>query len=326
MKRRTFIAGLGGAVAWPLVASGQQPPMRVIGFLALGSLKTTSELVAAVHRGLSETGYVEGRNLSVEYRWAEDRLDSLPALAKDLVHYQVAVIVAFATPTELVAKAATDSIPIVFLVGADPVKAGLVTSFARTRSNLTGVTNLNIEVAAKRLELLHELEPATTSIAFLVDPTNPAAAQDEASVLQLAARTLGVRLLTLNAKDQSEIDAAFATLVNERAGGLVVSSSPLFTGQSDKIIGLAARHAVPAMYSSRAETAAGGLMSYGTDFPDLFRQVGVYVGRILNGEKPADLPVQQVTKMQLVINMKTAKALRLTIPLPLLGRADEVIE
>jgi putative ABC transport system substrate-binding protein len=325
MNRREFIAGLGGAVAWPLTARAQQPGMPVIGYLDAGSLETRRDAVAAFHRGLSETGYVEGRNVAVEYRWAEDHLDRLPALAADLVRRQVAVVVALPVPSALAAKAATKSIPIVFQVGVDPVEVGLVASLNRPGGNLTGIYNLNTAVVAKRLQLLHELVPAATSIAFLVNPTNAVAAETQTRELQAAARILGVRLLILNASDQDEFDAAFATLVRERAGGLVVGSGPLFVNHTDQLVALAARHRMPVIYTGRA-TAAGGLMSYGTDFPDLYRQVGVYIGRILKGEKPDDLPVQQVTKIQLAINMKTANSLGLTIPETLLATADEVIQ
>jgi len=328
MRRRDFIAGVGGAAAasLPLAARAQQAIPR-IGYLDLGSLETRRETVAAIHRGLSETGYFEGRNLAVEYRWAaEDRLDRLPGLADDLVRRQVAVIVAMPTPAALAAKAATQNIPIVFATAVNPVEAGLIATFNRPGGNLTGMTGLIVTVSAKRLELLHELVPATTLIAYLVNPINAVFAEPETRELQAAARTLRVHLLILNASDPSEFEAAFATVARERAGGLVVSGEAFFTNHSEQLASLAARHWVPAIYARREGAAAGGLMSYGTDFPEMNRQVGVYTGRILKGEKPADLPVQQVTKMQLVINLKTAKALGLTFPLPLLGRADEVIE
>jgi putative ABC transport system substrate-binding protein len=328
MRRREFICGIGSAAAssplWPLAARTQPAP-PVIGFLDAGSLETRRETVAAFHLGLSETGYVEGRNVAVEYRWAENHLDRLPALAADLVRRQVSVVVALPLPSALAAKAATKSIPIVFQVGVDPVEVGLVASLSRPGGNLTGIYNLNTAVVAKRLQLLHELVPAATSIACLVDPTNAVAAETQTRELQVAARILGVGLLILNASDQGEFDAAFATLVREGAGGLVVGSGPLFVNRTDQLVALAARHRVPVIYTGRA-TAAGGLMSYGTNFPDLYRQVGVYIGRILKGEKPDDLPVQQVTKIQLAINMKTAKALGLTIPETLLATADEVIQ
>jgi putative ABC transport system substrate-binding protein len=326
MKRREFITLLGVAAACPLVARAQQPTMPVIGYLEAGSLETTRENVAAVRRGLSDTGYVEGRNLGIEYRWADDHLERLPALADDLVRRQVAAIVVTTTPAVLAAKAATKSISIVFSMGADPVETGLVASLNRPGGNITGIYNLNTTVGSKRLELLHELVPAAGSIAFLVNPTNAVLAETQTRELQIAARTLGVRLLVLSASDPSEFDAGFATLVVERAGGLLVSSDALFSNRLDQLIALAVRHRLPTMYARRDATAAGGLMSYGPDYFDALRQVGVYTGRILKGDKPADLPVQQATKFELIINLKTAKTPGLTMPLPLLGRADEVIE
>jgi putative tryptophan/tyrosine transport system substrate-binding protein len=306
--------------------SAQQPAMRVIGYLEAGSLERTRENVAAVQRGLSESGYVEGRNLTVEYRWAEDHLERLPALVDDLVRRQVAVIVVTTTPAVFAAKAATKSIPIVFSMGADPVETGLVASLNRPGGNITGIYNLNTTVEAKRLQLLHELVPAATSIAFLVNPTNAVIAEAQTRELQIAARTLGLRLLILNASDPSEFDAAFAALALERAGGLVVGTDALFSNRLDQLVALAVRHAVPAIHARREATAAGGLMSYATDYLDGLRQVGGYTGRILKGEKPADLPVQQVTKLELVINLKTGKTLGLTIPETLLATADKLIE
>jgi putative tryptophan/tyrosine transport system substrate-binding protein len=325
LRRREFITLLGGGAAWPLAARAQQA-MPVIGYLEAGSLETTRENVAAVRRGLSDTGYVEGRNLGIEYRWAEDHLERLPALADDLVRRQVAAIVVTTTPAVLAAKAATKSISIVFSMGADPVETGLVASLNRPGGNLTGIYNLNTTVGSKRLELLHELVPTATSIAFLVNPTNAVLAETQTRELQVAARTLGVRLLVLSANDPSEFDAGFATLVVERVGGLLVSSDALFSNRLDQLIALAVRHRLPTMYARRDATVAGGLMSYGPDYFAALHQVGVYAGRILKGDKPADLPVQQATKFELIINLKTAKALGLTMPLPLLGRADEVIE
>jgi putative tryptophan/tyrosine transport system substrate-binding protein len=286
MKRRQFIAGLVSAAAWPLAARAQQPAMPVIGYLDGGSLDTTRENVEAFHRGLSETGYVEGRNLAVEYRWAEDRLERLPGLAADLVRRQVAVIVARTTPAALAAKAATKSIPIVFTMGSDPIETGLVASLNRPGGNITGISNLDDAVVAKRLELLHELMPAARSIAYLVNPTNAVFAETETRELQTAARILGVRLLILKTSDPSEFEAAFATLVLERAGGVVVGGDTLFTNHSGQLVALSARHAVPAIYNTRQATAAGALMSYGTGFPYAVRQVGVYTGRILKGERP----------------------------------------
>jgi len=327
MKRRQFITLLGGAAAaWPLVARAQQPGMPVIGYLEAGSLEKTRGNVAAIRRGLSDTGYVEGRNLSIEYRWAEDRLERLPALADDLVRRQVAAIVVTTTPAVLAAKAATKSISIAVSTGADPVETGLVASLNRPGGNITGIYNLNTTVESKRLELLHELVPAATSIAFLVNPTNAVIAAAQTRELQVAARTRGVRLLVLNASDPSEFDAAFATIVLERAGGLVVGTDALFSNRLDELIALAVRNQLPAMFARRDATVAGGLMSYGTDYFDALRQVGVYTGRILKGEKPADLPVLQPTKFDFIVNLKTAKALGLQIPDKLLAIADEVIE
>jgi ABC-type uncharacterized transport system substrate-binding protein len=327
MRRREFIVGLGSAATLPLAARAQQPlAMPVIGFLASGSFETRRSTIAALDRGLSETGYVEGQNLAIEYRWAEDHYEWLPALAEDLVRRRVAVIVAFTTPAALAAKAATQSIPVVFSIGADPVRSGLVASLRRPGANLTGIYNFATEVAAKRLEMLRELVPAAKLIAYLVNPTNTLDAATETSELQAAARTLGVRLLVVKTSDPSQFDAAFATLVCEGAGGIVFGSDAFFGAHINQLVVLAARYAVPAMYPSRSWAASGGLMSYGTDFSDPWRQVGVYAGRILQGEKPTDLPVQQVTKILLVINLKTAKALGLTIPETLLATADEVIQ
>jgi putative tryptophan/tyrosine transport system substrate-binding protein len=283
-------------------------------------------IVAAVRRGLAETCYVEGQNLTIEYRWAQDHLARLSELSADLVYRQVAVIVVATTPAVLAVKAATKSIPIVFSIGTDPVKVGLVVSLNRPAGNLTGIYNLNNEVAGKRLEVLHEIVPAAGSIAYLVNPDNPAFSETETTEMRTAARISGVNLLILNVTHRSELEPAFATLVRERSGGLTVGGDGLFLDLRDDIIALAVRHRVPAMYPWREAAAANGLASYGTDFDDSFRQAGLYAGRILKGEKPADLPVAQVTKMQLVINMKTAKALGLTVPITLLGRADEVIE
>jgi putative ABC transport system substrate-binding protein len=326
MRRREFIAGLGSAAAWPVAGRAQQPMVPVIGFLDVGSLETHREFVAGVHRGLSETGYVEGRNLRVEYRWADYHVDRLRALADDLVRRQVAVIVAPQTPSAFAAKAATQSIPIVFLIGIDPVELGLVASLNRPGGNLTGISNLAIALTTKRLELMHKVVPEATSIAFLVNPTAPVTTEPEMRELRVAARTLGVRPLILNASDPSEFEAAFATLVRERAGGLLVSGDTVFLNNYDPLVALAARHRVPTMYPDRKHTAAGGLISYGADRPESFRFVGVYTGRVLKGEKPADLPIIRPTKFELVINLKTANSLGLTVPETLLATADEVIQ
>ena len=327
MKRRECITLLGGAAAaWPFATRAQQPTMPVIGYLEAGPLERTRENVAAIRRGLSDAGYVEGRNLSIEYRWAEDHLERLPALAHDLVRRQVAAIVVTTTPAVVAAKAATKSISIVFSMGAAPVEAGLVASLNRPGGNITDIYNLNTTVESKRLQLLHELVPAATSIAFLVNPTNAAIAETQTRELQVAARTRGMRLLVVNASDPSEFDAAFATIVLERAGGLVVGTDALFSNRLDQLIALAVRNRLPVMFARRDATVAGGLMSYGTDYFDALRQVGVYTGRILKGEKPAELPVLQPTKFELVINVTTAKVLGLEVPNRLLAIAEEVIE
>jgi putative ABC transport system substrate-binding protein len=280
----------------------------------------------AFHDGLRETGYVEGWNLAIEYRWAEGRNDRLPALAAELVRRQVSVIVtAGSTPAALATRAATPTIPIVFYMGANPVEAGLVSSLSRPGGNVTGVVTLNVEVTPKRLELLHELVPTATTIALLVNPAT-SYAETMTRDLQAAASALGVQLHVLHASSEYEFDAVFATLVQLRAGALVIGTDALFNSRSEQLAALTIRHAVPAVYQFREFAAAGGLMSYGTTVADTYRPLGVYTGRILKGEKPAELPVQQATRVELIINMKTAKALGLSVPLPLLGRADEVIE
>jgi putative ABC transport system substrate-binding protein len=324
MRRREFIGLLGGAAAWPLAARAQQSAMPVVGILNNSSHDRQRDFVAAFRSGLARTGYFEGRNLAIEYRWGEDQNDRLPALAADLIHRQVDVIVAVNTPTVLAVKVATKTVPIVFLIGTDPVELGLVASLARPGGNVTGFTTLNTELFAKRLEVLHELVPTAESIAFLVNPSNPQVAESEIRLLQIAARVLGVGLLIVNASGENEFDAAFATIAGERAGALLISADTLF--RRDRIVALAARHAIPTLYPYRATAVAGGLMSYAANTSDQWREVGVYTSRILKGEKPADLPAQQATKSELVINMKTAKALGLTFPITLLAIADEVIE
>jgi putative tryptophan/tyrosine transport system substrate-binding protein len=328
MKRREFITLLGGAMAaWPLAARAQQAAMPVVGFLSGAALEMMREYVAAFHRGLADAGFAEGRNVAIEYRWAEGHNDRLPGLATDLVRREVAVIVVGgSTPGALAAKAATQTVPIVFLVGPDPVKLGLVASLNRPGGNITGITILNVELIAKCLELMHSLMPPATTIAVLVNPANILQTATERRIVQDAAHVLGARVVVVNASSPSEIESAFATLVGERVGALVVSGENFFLTQRDRLVELAAHHAVPAIYAYREYVAAGGLMSYGTDISDAYRHVGVDTGRILKGEKAADLPVQQVTKVELVINLKIAKTLNLTFPLPLLGRADEVIE
>ena len=327
MHRRRFIALLAGAIALPCAAAAQQKAMPVIGYLNPTSPGVAAPATAAFRQGLSEAGYVEGRNVAIEYRWAEGKYDRLPSLAGELVSRQVAVIVTGgATPTALAAKAATGTIPIVFVLGSDPVQFDLVKSLARPGGNVTGVTVLDVELVPKAFELLHELVPAAATIAVLVNPNN-LLVEAQARGSQIAAHNLGVHLLVLNASSQSEIDAAFTTLVEQRADALLVTGEPLFFGTArDQLIALAARHAVPTIYQFRQLTEAGGLMSYGTSLADAQRISGVYAGRILRGERPADLPVQQSTKVELVINLKTAHALGLTVPPSILARADEVIE
>jgi putative tryptophan/tyrosine transport system substrate-binding protein len=326
MRRREFIALLGATATSTLAASAQQQAVPVIGYMDVGTPDLEREVAASIHRALAEAGFVEGRNFIVEYRWAEDHLERLPALASDLVRRRVALIIAVNTPPALAAKAATNSIPIVFSVGSDPVEIGLVESLGHPGGNLTGVYTFNAILAAKRLELLHACVPNASLIAYLVNPTNKEFAESEARELQVAARALRVNVLTLNVSKQDEFADAFATLVRERAGGLIVGSDTLFSDRFDQLVKLAEHHHVPTIFRAREAVAMGGLLSYGTDFPSIRRQVGIYPARILKGEKPADLPVQQVTKVELAINTRTAKALGVTVPEILLATADEVIE
>ena len=326
MNRREVITLLGGAAAWPLAARAQQPAMPVVGFVSGASSQGYARPLSAFLKGLAETGYVEHHNVSIEYRWAEGQNDRLPALAADLVQRRVAVIVATTTPATLAAKAATMTIPIVFEMASDPVRLGLVASLNRPGGNVTGVTQLNVELAPKRLELLHEALPTASVMALLVNPTDPAISEPTTRGLLSAARTLGLELHVLNASTERDFDVVFAKLIQLRAGGLVISSDALFTSQIEQLAALAVRHAVPAIYTWREFAAAGGLMSYGADTADAYRLAGVYTGRILKGEKAAYLPVQQATKVEFFINLKTARALGITFPLSLLGRADEVIE
>jgi ABC-type uncharacterized transport system substrate-binding protein len=325
MKRREFITLLGGAAAaWPLVARAQQA-MPVIGFLNSASPDGYAVPVGAFRQGLKDIGYVEGQNVAIEYRWAEGQYDRLPALAADLVRRQVTAIAATSTPAALTAKAATTAIPIVFTTSSDPMRLGLVASLSRPGGNVTGATQLNVEVGPKRLELVRELLPAATIIALLVNPTNPVA-ETLARDLQAAARTIGLQLHILNASTERDIDDAFVNLAKLRASALVVGSDVFFNTRSEQLGALTVRHGVPTIYQYREFAAAGGLMSYSGSITDSYRRAGGYTGRILKGEKPADLPVQQSTKVELIINLKTAKTLGLTLPLSLLGRADEVIE
>jgi len=324
MRRRQFIAGLGSAAAWPVVAWAQQPAIPVVGFLNSGSPGGYASRVAAFRQGLKEAGFVESQNVAVEYRWADGQYDRVPAMAAELVGRRVAVIVAN-TPGNLAAKAATTTIPIVFTNASDPVQIGLVASLARPGGNVTGATQLGVELVPKQLELAHELVPTATVIAVLVNPSNPNA-ETVLRELQAAARILGVQLHVLHASAEREFDTVFASLGQPGAGALVIGPDPLFVARSEQLASLALRHAVPAISFIRDFVAAGGLMSYGGSNPDMYRIAGVYAGRILKGDKPADLPVQQTTKVELIINLKTAKALGLTIPETLLATADEVIQ
>ena len=328
IRRREFIALLGGAAAaWPLAARAQQTSMPVIGFLDPRSSHVIADLLRAFREGLKETGHVEGENVAVEYRWAENQNDRLPVLAADLVRRQVTVITApGSTPAALAAQAATTTIPIVFGTSADPVQHGLVTSQNRPGGNITGVATLSVEVAAKRLELLHEVVPTATTVALLINPASPALSEPTTRDLQAAARVLGLNIHILHASTELDFERVFASLTQLQTGGLVIGNDPLFTGRAKELGAFSLRHRVPAIFQLPEFTAAGGLMSYGGSISDAYHRVGVYVGRILKGEKPADLPVERSTKVELVINLKTAQALGLTVPLPLLGRADEVIE
>jgi putative tryptophan/tyrosine transport system substrate-binding protein len=326
MDRRTFIGSFAGALlAVPLVARAQKPAMPMIGFLCNASPAQWASYVAAFRKGLNETGYVEGKNLAIEFRWAEGHYDRLPALAADLVRRQVAVLVATGgAGTAQAAKVATSTIPIVFTSGGDPVEFGLVASLSHPGGNATGVSIVTVDLVAKRLGLLHELVPKATTIAYIVNSNVHTA--PEALKAQEAAHSLGLQLHILRAGSEQEIDAAFASLGQLRAGALLVGTDAFFNARRDQFVALAVRYAVPAMLEGRESVAAGGLMSYGASFPEVYRQAGVYTGKILNGAKPADLPVLQPTKFELVINLKTAKALGLTIPQSLLLRADEVIQ
>jgi putative ABC transport system substrate-binding protein len=327
MKRRAFITLLGGAaVAWPLAARAQQPAMPVIGFLSGVSPGPFAQRLAAFRQGLNESGAIEGRNVAIEYRWAEGQYDRLPALATDLVGRRVVVIVAYTNAAALAAKAATTTIPIAFLIGDDPVRLGLVASLARPGENITGVSWFGADLGSKQLSLLHELVPNAVVIALLVDLNAPTVASLQVSEVQAAAHSLRLQLVVLNARSASDIDMAFARLVRERAGALVVGGGAFLLSRRDQIVSLAARHAIPAIYGFREFSADGGLISYGNDIPAAFRRAGVYTGRILKGDKPADLPVEQPTKFELVINLKTAKALGLAVPSSMQLLADEVIE
>jgi len=324
MRRREFIAIIGGAAAaWPLAARAQQPAMPVIGVL---ESESDELFLRGLAKGLGENGYVEGKNLAIEFRSAEGHNDQLPALAADLVRRQVTVLVAGSTPATVAAKAATATIPIIFNAGADPVAAGFVASLSRPGGNLTGIYLLLSQVVPKQFEMLRAVLPTASNIGFLYNPTNRALAKLITKEAQAAADTLGFKLHVLEASTETEIDKAFADLAQVHADGLVIGPDLFFTERSKELAALTVRQAVPAIYHFRGFATAGGLMSYGTDLVDAYRLEGNYVGRVLKGEKPADLPVQQATKLELVLNLKTAKAFGLTVPLPLLGRADELIE
>jgi putative ABC transport system substrate-binding protein len=328
MHRRDFIKVVAGlAVTWPLATRAQQPTLPVVGFVNVASAKGGyAPLLSAFLKGLSEAGYVDGRNVSIEYRWAEGQTDRLPAMVADLIHHRVAVIAATTTEAALAAKAATATIPIVFTTSGDPIKLGLVANLNRPGGNVTGATSLLVAVLSKRLELLHELVPTASIMAALVNPANPNMAETNTKELQAAARTLGLELHILNASTERDFDGVFAKLMQLRAGGLVIAPDPFFNGRSEQLAALAVRHAVPAIWVNREFVVAGGLVSYGGGSVDMYRLAGNYTGRVLRGDKPADLPVQQATKVELYINLKTAKALGLTVPPSLIALANEVIE
>jgi putative tryptophan/tyrosine transport system substrate-binding protein len=326
LRRRDFMTLLGGAAAtWPLAAVAQQPSKPVVGFLSPQSAIASAHLLAAVRRGLNESGLIEGQNVAIEPRWAEGRYDRLPALAAELIHHPVTVLVASAPPAAVAAQAATSTIPIVFSSGADPVRLGLVAGLNRPGGNITGVSHFSLALEAKRLEILHELVPDAVRIAVLVNPTLPGA-EAITDEMQAAARALGVKVHVVNASSEDDLDAAIASIVGAAARGLVVASDPFFLSRRDRLVSAVARRAIPAIYQFREFAAAGGLVSYGANLADGYRLVGVYAGRIIRGEKPADLPVVQPSKFELVINLNTAKALHLEVPPMLIARADEVIE
>jgi putative tryptophan/tyrosine transport system substrate-binding protein len=325
LRRREFITLIGGAAAWPLAARAQQPAMPVVGFLGSTSANLRQTQIAAFQQGLKLAGYVEGQNVVIEYRWADGRYERLPAMAADFVQRKVSAIAVIGPPAAMAAKAVSTTIPIVFGIGADPVQLGLVASLRRPGGNLTGVSFLNNALAPKQLEILHELLPKVTTVGLLMNPDAPDA-ENSTQAVQEAARSLGLRLLVADARGENDIDAAFATLVRAQAGGLVVYSDPIFIVHIERTLTLSARAALPSIYPLRDWPEAGGLISYGADITDAYRQVGVYTGKILAGTKPADLPVQQSTKVALVINLTAAKALGIEIPMSILMQIDEVIE
>jgi putative ABC transport system substrate-binding protein len=327
MRRREFVSLIGGAAAtWPFAGHAQRPAMPVVGFLNAASPQAYARMSSAFLKGLGEASYIEDQNVKIEYRWAQGEVNRLPAFAADLVHREVSVIAATGTPAALAAKAATTTVPIVFETGSDPVQLGLVASLSRPGGNITGVAQLAVEVAPKRLELLHELIPTARVIALLVDPTDPAIFEKTTQSVQAAARSLGLELHVLNVSTEPDLDAVFANLVQLRVDGLVISGGQFFNSRNKQIAARALQHMVPTIFPYRDFAAAGGLMSYGASIIDAYRLAGIYTGRVLKGEKPADLPVQQATKIELIINLETAKALGVTVPLSLSGRADEVIE
>ena len=326
MRRREFIILLGGAAAWPVGAQGQQPAMPVVGFLNGAVAENYAKFTSEFRRGLNEMGFIEGQNVVVEYRWAEGHYERLPELAADLIRRRVAVIAATSTPAALVAKKATTTIPIVFTTGSDPVELGLVTNIARPGGNVTGATQLNMELGPKRLELMHQLLPKATVIALVVNPTNPRVAEIQSRDAQEAARALGLQLQILHASTEAEFDKVVANLP-KGAGGLVIGSGDsFFLSQTAKLAAITVRHGVPAMFHGREFMAAGGLIGYGGSVADSYHLAGIYTGRVLTGEKPADLPVQRSSKVEMFINLKTAKSLGLTVPPGLVIAADEVIE
>jgi putative ABC transport system substrate-binding protein len=326
IARRKFVVTLGGAAAWPFAVRAQQAVMPVIGILNGRASGESTHLLAAIREGLKETGLAEGQNITIEYRFADYQNERLALLAADLVHRQVTVIVATGTSASVAAKAATSTVPIVFEMGSDPVRLGVVASLNRPGGNITGVTNLNVEVTPKRLEFLHELVPTARVLALLVNPTNPVFAEAASRASEATARILGVELHVLNASSEGDFDAAFTSVTQVGAGGLVIGPDTLFPDRRAQLAALALRHRVPTVFEDREFVAAGGLMSYSGNLTDSYRLTGIYAGRVVKGEKPGDLPVQRSTKVEMFVNLKTAKALGVTVPLPLLGRADEVIE